>query len=55
MIIIFVRYDGVVFEGSFTFFALVPGSEYEVMVQARNELGWSESDEAGKFKFRTPR
>ena len=36
------RYDGVVFKGSFTFHALVPGSEYEVRVQARNDEGWSE-------------
>ena len=43
------RYDGVVFKGSFTFHALVPGSEYEVRVQARNDEGWSERSKVPNY------
>jgi len=46
------RYDGVVFKGSFTFFGLEPGSKYEVRIQARNEEGWSERGRS--FLFTTP-
>lgn len=47
------RHEGVLFAGSFTFSSLAPGSEYEVMVQARSELGWSL--QAQPFRFSTPR
>ena len=47
------RHEGVVFAGSFTFSSLAPGSEYEVMVQARSELGWSAQTQP--FRFSTPR
>jgi len=46
------RYDGVVFKGSFSFYALEPGSKYEVRVQAKNEEGWSERGRP--FMFSTP-
>ena len=41
-----------VFKGSFTFYALEPGSKYEVRVQAKNEEGWSERGRS--FMFSTP-
>ena len=63
------RHEGVVFRGSFTFYQLTPASQYEVMVQvgtvqystvqykfmvqARNEVGWSNQVEP--FIFTTPR
>ena len=49
---LYFRYDGVVFKGSFTFYALEPGSKYEVRVQAKNEEGWSERGRS--FMFSTP-
>ena len=48
-----IRHEGVVFSGSFTFSSLAPQSEYEVMVQARSELGWSH--QTHPFRFSTPR
>jgi len=47
------RYDGVTFKGSFTFYALKKGSQYEVLVQARNEEGWSPKGRK-PFVFSTP-
>ena len=41
-----------VFKGSFTFYALEPGSKYEVRVQAKNEEGWSERGRS--LMFSTP-
>lgn len=46
------RYDGVIFKGSFTFFGLEAGSKYEVRIQARNEEGWSERGRS--FMFTMP-
>ena len=45
------RYDGVVFQGSFTFYGLQPGSIYQVLVRAKNEEGWS--DKGKPFQFST--
>ena len=47
------RHEGAVFTGSFTFSSLAAGQEYEVMVQARSELGWSH--QTPPFRFSTPR
>jgi len=47
------RYESVIFHGQFTFYTLEPESRYEVLVQARNELGWS--DQGQTFTFSTPR
>ena len=47
------RHEGAVFTGSFTFSSLAAGQEYEVMVQARSELGWSRQTQP--FRFSTPR
>ena len=52
-ILLFHRYDGVIFKQTFTFFGLQPHSQYEVRVRAKNEEGWSESGKS--FIFTTPR
>ena len=49
---LYVRYDGLVFKGSFTFYVLEHGSKYEVRVQAKNEEGQSERGRS--FEFTTP-
>jgi len=47
------RFEGVIFQEEYLFRNLMPESEYEVTIEARNEEGWSEP--GASFRFTTPR
>ena len=52
-ICIIFRFEGVIFQEEYLFRNLMPESEYEVSIEARNEEGWSEP--GATFRFTTPR
>uniref|UniRef100_A0A0K2SXN7 Ig-like domain-containing protein n=1 Tax=Lepeophtheirus salmonis TaxID=72036 RepID=A0A0K2SXN7_LEPSM len=48
----FKYYNTFTYKGSFVFYSLNPGTEYEVIIQSRNKEGWSNATDIFRFSTR---